>query len=241
MESAASYFRVSSVSQKTGSSNDNQDYLMVEYCIAEGLNLPDEFRICDNGISAFRKKNRPGFNRIVEIIKNKEVKHIVVYSLSRFARNTRVTLEAVELMIKNGITFHSITEKINTSTPHGRFMITLLASLAQLESEQTGERVKSVKKFCKDKKRTYSKPVFGFDNQFEVGEDGKRKSGKMIVNESEMEVVRLIQEWKSLNISLGKIAGKLNVDNIPTKDNKIWHPSTVKYILENEIYKQKVA
>lgn len=240
MNRAACYIRVSSNEQaNNGSSLDNQLHLIKNYALSKGFEIV-EF-VQDAGISAFRKKSRPGFNRIMELIQIKAVDHVIVYSLSRFARNTRVTLDAVEMMIKNEISFHSITEDMNTSTPHGRFVISLLSSLAQLESEQTGERVKSVKKYCKENNRTYTSPVFGFDNKFEYDESGKKKSGKMIPNEKEMEVVKQIVTTYQTGASPEQIAWLLNSEKIPTKRNSEWHPSTVRYIIKNPIYKNLIA
>ncbi len=220
MNKAACYIRVSSVDQAEGSSLDNQLHLIKNYALAKGFEITEIIQ--DKGISAFKKKVRPGFNRVMEMIQNREVNHVIVYSLSRFARNTRVTLEAVDTMIKNEISFHSISEEMNTSTPHGRFLISLLSSLAQLESEQIGERVKSVKKFCKSQKRTYTRPVYGFDNKFEYDESGKKKSGKMVPNEKEMAVVKQIVAEHQFGVSAEKIAWLLNSEKIPTKNNSEW-------------------
>src|SRR5947208_1994299 len=99
---AACYIRVSSNEQANeGSSLDNQLHLIKNYALAKGFEIV-EF-VQDAGVSAFRKKSRPGFNRVMELIQSKAVDHVIVYSLSRFARNTRVTLDAVEMMIKNEI------------------------------------------------------------------------------------------------------------------------------------------
>ena len=65
---------------------------------------------------------------------------IVVESISRFARNTKDFLELVERLTKKGVEFISLKEHIDTTTPTGRFMLTILAAVAELEREYILER-----------------------------------------------------------------------------------------------------
>ena len=65
---------------------------------------------------------------------------VITESISRIARNTRDLLTIVDDLSSRGIEFISLKEKIDTSTPQGKFMLTVFAAMASLEREQTLER-----------------------------------------------------------------------------------------------------
>ncbi len=137
------YTRVSTGRQaKEGDSLEAQESRLQQYAAFKGFNTVE--LVTDAGVSGKETNNRPGFVRIMDAVKSGEVDAVIVYSLSRFARNTIATLESVELMNRKGVTFHSLTESIDTTTAAGRFFLTTLAALAQLEREQIGERTSSV-------------------------------------------------------------------------------------------------
>ena len=65
---------------------------------------------------------------------------IVVESISRIARNTRDLLTIISSLTEKGVEFVSLKESIDTTTPHGRFMLTVFGALAELERESILER-----------------------------------------------------------------------------------------------------
>ena len=66
-------------------------------------------------------------------VTNGECDSVVVYSLLGFARNTVDALTNIDIMIKFNTNFHSINEKIDTSSAHGKFFLTIISALAELE------------------------------------------------------------------------------------------------------------
>ena len=93
----------------------------------------------DKDLSGGRADNRPGLQKaIAEACRCKAV--LVVYSLSRFARNTRDAIDLAERLNKAGADLAVIQENVNTRSPMGRFIFTLFSALAQLEREQIAER-----------------------------------------------------------------------------------------------------
>jgi len=72
-----------------------------------------------------------------------EVKRIVVWRLDRLGRTARGILELCDELQTFGVTLVSLKEGIDLSTPAGRLMISILASMAQFETEVRGERVKA--------------------------------------------------------------------------------------------------
>jgi DNA invertase Pin-like site-specific DNA recombinase len=74
---------------------------------------------------------RPRLKALMAIVKPGDV--VIVESISRFARNTKDLLDLVDKLTKKGVDFSSQKEKIDTSTPTGKFMLTIFAAVAELE------------------------------------------------------------------------------------------------------------
>ena len=89
-----------------------------QYCALHYHNLIQE--IVDEGVSSKTSK-RDGYIQLMQNVEKNGCEGIIVYSLSCFSRNTMDTLSSIECMNKKGITFHSLSEIIDTSSPNGRF------------------------------------------------------------------------------------------------------------------------
>ena len=234
MNRSIAYLRVSSTEQLDGHSMSNQEDQIKMYCKLYTLDLIDIVK--DEGLSGRKTENRPGFNKIMDMVNSKQVDHIVTLSFTRFSRNTMDALTAINTMLKKDVVFHSITERIDTTGAIGKFLTTLLFGLSQFESDQIGDRVRSVKKYCKNNGRSYTAPLMGYDNKFEYDEKtGKKRNGKLIPNE-ELLTIKRIFELSQQGLSQNKIAWFLNSEKIPTKHNKTWFQGQVRYILNNPIY-----
>ena len=85
-----------------------------------------------------KNTNRPEFKNMMEFVREGDI--IVVESISRIARNTRDLLSIVAQLADKGVEFVSLKENIDTSTPQGRFMLTVFGALAELERESILER-----------------------------------------------------------------------------------------------------
>src|SRR6516225_12261594 len=107
------------------------------YSAGHGYTVIAEYS--DKDLSGSRADNRPGLQKaIAEACARRAF--LVVYSLSRLARNTRDAIDLAERLNKAGADLAVIQENVNTRSPMGRFIFTLFSALAQLEREQIAER-----------------------------------------------------------------------------------------------------
>ena len=221
---AQGYIRVSTAEQITHSPEAQREQIR-KYCELYNLELVDIEG--DEGISGRGTKNRPGFNFVMEQVKAGLIGHVVVYSISRLARNTSDFLQALELMDKHGVIFNSITDKISTEGATGKLMITIMAALAAFDSDQKSEVITSAKNFCKTNGRTYSSPLYGFTND--------NVNHTLIPIEKQLKTVSMVFTWsKTMNVNA--IANKLNQSGYRAKNGGFWHSVQVKRLLTNTIY-----
>ena len=85
-----------------------------------------------------KNTNRPELQKMMEYVRKGDT--VIVESISRFARNTRDLLELVEQLAAKGVEFVSKKEAIDTTTPTGKFMLTVFGAVAELEREYILQR-----------------------------------------------------------------------------------------------------
>ncbi len=139
---ALGYARVSTDEQARGGvSLEAQVARIRAYAQAKELELVEV--LTDDGISG-KTLERPALQELVRRCERGEVGHVVVVRLDRLTRRTRDLLALVDdLFLARQIELHSVSESLDTSTPHGRFVLTLFGGLAQMERELIGERTRS--------------------------------------------------------------------------------------------------
>lgn len=185
--------------------------------------------VTDAGISG-RSANRPGFRQVMDAVEAGTVGAVVVYSLSRFARNTITTMRAVEQMNAAGVSFHSVTETIDTSTPMGRVFVTIMAAFAQLESEQIGERVSNVWQYRKGKGQITGQAPYGKMK----GADGVT----LVLHPVEGQAMNVIASMRKCGATFQAVAADLERRKLPNKAGRVkWNASQVyKIAVRNGIH-----
>lgn len=132
----AIYARVSTAQQSTGL--DAQVRALRTYC--QQNNITDYIIYEDEAISG-AKDSRPALNRMMKDVEEGKIERVCVYSFSRYARSTTHLLKALEIFKKRAVSFVSLTEKIDTDTPLGIAVFTIIGAISQLERDLIRERV----------------------------------------------------------------------------------------------------
>lgn len=138
----AAYCRVSTDSDEQATSYDAQ----IKYYTELIENNPEWTLagiFADGGISGTNTKKRDEFNRMIEECKAGNIDMLLTKSISRFARNTLDCLKYIRMLKEKGIAVYFQKENINTLDAKGEVMITIMASLAQQESESISKNVKA--------------------------------------------------------------------------------------------------
>ncbi len=217
------YCRVSTEEQaREGVSLAVQRERVTAYAQAKGLELVEV--ISDEGLSG-KDLRRPGLRDLLERCDRGEVGHVIVWKLDRLTRRTRHLLSLVEdVFLAKQIELHSVSESLDTSTPHGRFVLTLFGGLAQMERELIAERTRSALAFKRQQGQPTSHPPLGFRP------NGRRE--RMIPVPEELEAVREILERWRRGQSYRAIAAQLNAEGARTKRGGRWYHSTVAKVVQ---------
>ena len=85
-----------------------------------------------------KNTDRPELKKMMDYVRKGDT--VIVESISRFARNTRDLLELIEKLSEKGVEFVSRKEAIDTTTPTGKFMLTVFGAVAELEREYILQR-----------------------------------------------------------------------------------------------------
>ncbi len=189
----------------------------------------------DRGYSG-KNTQRPDFQRMMEDVERDRIGKIVVYRLDRFSRSIADFGRLWEILEKHQVELVSINETFDTSTPMGRAMLNILITFAQLERENTAERVRD-NYYQRAKLGAWpgGPAPFGFSIGKLPGADGRLAPG-LVANEQAPVVERIFAEYARPEATLGSVARGLNADSIPAPKRTAWDNVTVSRILHSPLY-----
>jgi len=119
---------------------DAQVRALRRYCQDRGISNYTIFE--DEAISG-TKDSRPALNKMMQEVNEGKISKVIVYSFSRYARSTTHLLNALNIFKKMNVAFVSTTENLDTNTPLGLAMYSIISALAQLERDLISERVRN--------------------------------------------------------------------------------------------------
>lgn len=126
---------------------------------------------------------RPGLKNLIREIQLGRIDVVVVYKLDRLTRSLVDFVKLMEIFEQHNVTFVSVTEHFNTTTPMGRLTLNMMLSFAQFEREMTGERIRDKVKASKRKGMWMGgTPPLGYDV----------KDRELVINKQEAKIVQFV-------------------------------------------------
>ena len=184
----------------------------------------------DEGITGTSTAKREGFQKMIKDCEKGKIDYVVTKSISRFARNTLDTLENIRKLKELGIPIFFEKENINTITSSGELLITILASIAQQESQSISLNVGMGIRY----RFQAGKPMLNH-TRF-LGYTKNRGENLQIVEE-EARIIQYIYRGYLEGMSISEIIEWLGVKQIKTvSGNEKWSYSAIRSILTNEKY-----
>lgn len=190
----------------------------------------------DEGFSG-KNTNRPSFQALMSDVKNKQLDVVIVYKLDRISRNVQEFSAMYDILQQYNVAFVSVKESFDTSTPIGRTVMYILAAFAQLERENTSERVS--------------------DSMHSLGASGKWTGGKLpsgmtsirkqmvgkehsylMVDENTISRVKMFYELLLGGYTITKIERYCRDNDITSQTGKFLNTSQLYNILTNPVYCQ---
>jgi DNA invertase Pin-like site-specific DNA recombinase len=166
-----------------GQTTETQALALQEYAERRGFEIVQEYR--DEGISG-SKDSRPALDKLMKDARTRKFDVVVVARFDRFARSVSHLLRALEEFSHLGVDFVSLSESIDTSTPVGKMIFTVLGAVAELERNLIKERV-------------------------HMGLSRARKQGKALGRPRVEVDPRQVAGLRACGLSWNQIAEKLNV------------------------------
>lgn len=230
IQRVAIYARVSTEEQaKEGFSIVAQLQTLRQYAQIYNWEVIDEY--VDEGISGKSVKGRPEMKRLIKDVENERFDAVIVWKISRLSRNMLETLMILDKFEKYNVKFISYSENFDTSSPIGRLVLQIMASIAEMERNTLAENVKLGMKQRALEGRWNGGVVFGYDTV----------KKELVINEKEAEVVQLIFHMYANGKGLRAISNHLNKAGYKTKRNRYFSINGVAQILDNVIYIGKIS
>jgi DNA invertase Pin-like site-specific DNA recombinase len=184
------------VSTKDRQDIETQLMPLRDYAQHRGFTVQAEYT--DVGVSG-AKDRRAGLDRLMKAARGREIDAVLVARFDRFARSTSHLVRALEEFQSLGVEFISLNESVDTSTPMGKMVFTVLGAVAELERNIIIERIKAGVSRARKQDKSLGRPkvIFDRDKVLELHQEGlgvRKISDLLGVNR---ETVR-----KTINISL---------------------------------------
>lgn len=229
IKKVAIYVRVSTEEQASeGYSISAQLQTLRQYAHLYDWQIAEEY--VDEGISGKDIKGRPAMQRMILDVEKDKFQAVLVWKISPLSRNMLDTLVLLDKFEEYDVKFISYSENFDTSSPIGKLVVQLMASIAEMERNTLSENVKLGMTQRAKEGNWNGGIVFGYDSV----------EKELIVNPKEAETVQLIFTIYADGKGLKAIANHLNKAGYRTKHGKLFSINGIATILDNPIYVGKI-
>ena len=226
----AAYLRVSTDMQvRSGLGLADQRRQVEAMATVKGWPAPVVY--VDEGKSGTKEtRDRPALRRLMALVAANEVDAIIVSALDRLSRRSRLTLELSEEMAQHNVMLILCREGMDTTTPTGQALLTMMAAMAQLERDLIAERVRAaLAEHSRRDGETGGRLPYGY-----LRDEDKR----LRVSLEQARLVRRIFAYRygPDRMTLRQIATRLNKGGYHSPQGAHWHHSSVAAVLANAAY-----
>ena len=193
----------------------------------------------DEGYSG-KNTDRPAFKKMMHMIKLKELDAVIVYQLNRLGRKVKDILETIDIFKEYKCALHSVTEKIDTSSPMGTMFITILASISQFERDDLIQRITdNMYLLAREGRWLGGQAPLGFNHVRESFIDGHGKTryySSLVINEEEIDkVIQMFNLYLEFE-SVSKVHKYLLKNKVRGKKGGYINKSSIMSVLVNPTY-----
>ncbi len=242
----ALYARVSTEDQAERQTVQGQLDFLRRFCTLYGLVIADEY-VDDGWSGAVPLSARPAGRQLLEDAEAGKFPEVLVYRLDRLGRSLSTLIEAHDALARLGVTVRSTTEPFDTSTPIGKFVFQLLASIAELERATIAERMALGRNRKIAEGRWTGGPIpFGYT----LDEERRLIPSAVVVpgaGMTEADIAREVFRTIADGGTTVEVCRRLNALGVPTARRygsgatvtvgEMWRPSRINSMVRNPVYK----
>lgn len=208
-----------------GYSLESQLNLLTTYCEQRNYQLIEVYS--DEGISA-KTTNRPDFLRLMSDAANKRFDTVLIWKVSRFARNMKDLLVVSDQLEKYDVNIISYSEHFDTTTPTGRLMRNIIGAVAEFDLDNISENIKvALHQKATEGKRTQA---------FCLGYDLNSQTKQFTINKQEAKIIRFIFKHYIETENFSNVARICKKKGFKGKRNKDFRASSILTIVTNPAY-----
>jgi DNA invertase Pin-like site-specific DNA recombinase len=223
---AVGYIRVSKQNERGVSLDAQAEKIRAMACVHDA-----EVEIVADDGETGKHANRPGLQRVLEMVRRGQAELVIVSKLDRLTRSVKDLAELLELFQKRDVSLVSVAEALDTGSAAGRLVLNIMASVAQWERETIAERTATALRHKRARRRVYNHEPYGY----------ARNGDDLMPVPEEQATIDLMKQWRAGGWTLRQIAEQLNSLGTPTKRKGKWHAQTVKDIVGSDLHGSEAA
>lgn len=217
---AFGYVRVSTEKQADrGVSLEAQSAKIRAMALVHGADVLDI--IVEPGESA-KTLNRPGMQRLLGLVDEREADAVIVAKLDRLTRSVKDLCELLERFDRRGVALISVAESLDTSSAAGRLVLNIMTAVSQWEREAIGERTRDALGHKRHQRERVGNIAYGY----RLAADGVH----IEPDASEQTALARIRQLQS-SLSLRAIAHELNLTGLRTRRGSLWRHEYVARVI----------
>jgi site-specific DNA recombinase len=224
---AVGYLRVSKQNEKGVSLDSQAEKVRAMACVHDA-----EVEIVTDDGETGKHANRPGLQRVLEMVRRGEVELVIVAKLDRLTRSVKDLGELLELFQRRNVSLVSVAEALDTGSAAGRLVMNIMASVSQWERETIAERTATALRHKRAHRRVFNHSPYGYS----------RNGDELAAVPEEQATIARMKSWRASGWTLRRVADELNASGKPTKSGTgKWHAETVRGIMESDLHANEAA